>query len=149
MSEILPSIRSLICDLKSIEDGTCACPKGVMRVLLVEDDYNDELLMRRTLEECGCVVDVATNGRMALHRIQEDPNRYCVMFLDIGLPVIDGISVLIETRKITKSIHIVIVTGGNRLIEIPEDSYFAVIRKPLNDNLVIEIMNKTARSGKK
>lgn len=143
---MLPQIQRLINDLRQIDESEHRCSKAnPMRVLIVEDDLNDALLMQMALENAGCLVDVAMNGRKAIDIIKSDPDKYCVMFLDIGLPQVDGISVLIETRKVTRSIHVVIVTGGDRLNEIPEDSYFAVIRKPLGDILAVEIVQKTSK----
>jgi adenylate cyclase len=62
------------------------------RVLVVDDDRVNRLLLTRGLERDGHRVTAADNGETALQLLQEDPPD--VVLLDIVMPELDGISVL-------------------------------------------------------
>jgi len=66
------------------------------RVLLVEDNKLNQMVIQKMLEKLGCLVDVAENGSEALARLrfslppQERP-RYDLILMDIQMPVMDGL----------------------------------------------------------
>ncbi len=60
-----------------------------LSVLLVEDDAIHQLVSRRLLERLGASVDLATNGLEAL--TQATRASYDMVFMDIQMPVMDGI----------------------------------------------------------
>lgn len=60
-----------------------------LSVLLVEDDALHQMVSRRLLERLGATVDLATNGLEAL--TQATHTRYDMVFMDIQMPVMDGI----------------------------------------------------------
>lgn len=124
------------------DDGPCKSMPGT-NVLVVEDDSNDALLMKFALEEIECRVDIARDGQQAANMLRSSPGKYCLMFLDINLPIMDGFAVLKIVNDIAPNLHVIIVTGGNRIDEIPRDRYVGLIRKPLHSKLAIEILNKT------
>jgi CheY-like chemotaxis protein len=75
------------------------------KILLVEDDVNQRLLIKEELEERNYQVDEAGNGREALEKLQ-DSNPDLVL-LDIRMPEMDGIEALgrlVEERKELKVI---------------------------------------------
>lgn len=63
-----------------------------MRALIVEDERAPALRLQRTLEAAGFVVDVAYDGEEGWHPGDTEPCGAIV--LDLGLPRIDGVSVL-------------------------------------------------------
>ena len=68
--------------------NTKSYPKNV---LVVEDDIIVQYAHQRHLEELGCQVDVANNGLEAIKLARK--NRYSLIFMDIGLPDLNGIEV--------------------------------------------------------
>lgn len=68
-----------------------------MRVLLVEDEPQLALQLRQTLSDAGYAVDHADNGQDAWQMGGEQD--YDAMVLDLGLPVLDGLSVLKRWRQ--------------------------------------------------
>ena len=62
-----------------------------MRVLLVEDDPTLRAQLRTGLQEAGYVVDEADNGRDGHHLGASEA--FDAVILDLGLPLLDGISV--------------------------------------------------------
>ncbi|HYN58687.1 MAG TPA: response regulator transcription factor [Rubrivivax sp.] len=80
-----------------------------MRVLLVEDDPTLRAQLRAGLEEAGYVVDEADNGRDAHHLGATEP--FDAVILDLGLPVLDGISVLKRWREAGVTLPVLILTA--------------------------------------
>ena len=67
-----------------------------MRLLLVEDDPDLRRLLRDSLVEAGFAVDQAADGEEG--KYLGETESYDIVILDIGLPVIDGLTVLSDWR---------------------------------------------------
>ena len=68
-----------------------------MRVLIVEDDRELAESLARVLDESGMVAEIATNGREADFWCCTE--KYDAAVLDLGLPELDGVSVLQHWRE--------------------------------------------------
>lgn len=80
-----------------------------MRLLLVEDDSTLRAQLRAGLQEAGYVVDEADNGRDA--HFQGDIETYDAVVLDLGLPLLDGLSVLKRWRDAGRTMPVLILTA--------------------------------------
>ncbi len=80
-----------------------------MRILLVEDEPTLNLQVARKLKAEGYVVEVAVNGRDALHLGME--NDFDAVILDLGLPLLDGLSVLSRWRGAGRAMPVLILTA--------------------------------------
>lgn len=80
-----------------------------MRVLVVEDEPALRAQLRATLAQAGYAVDEATDGRDALHLGQTEP--YDAVVLDLGLPLLDGLSVLQRWRQAGITTPVLILTA--------------------------------------
>ena len=67
------------------------------KVLVVEDNKTNQLLLSILLEERGIPHDAADNGKQALRKIEK--NDYALVFMDINMPVLDGLSTIKKLRK--------------------------------------------------
>ena len=65
------------------------------RVLIVEDDRENSLLLERLLQNAGFAVRVAEDGAQAVERFREWRPQF--VWMDLHLPVIDGVE---ATRRI-------------------------------------------------
>src|SRR4029078_436734 len=83
-----------------------------MRILVVEDDTNLNRQIKDALTEGGYAVDVAFDGEEG-HYVG-DPEPYAAVVLDIGLPQMDGLSVLEEWRRAGKAMPVLILTARDR-----------------------------------
>jgi adenylate cyclase len=109
------------------------------RVLVVDDDRVNRMLLTRSLEREGHRVRCAENGVEALELLRDDP---CdVVLLDIVMPKLDGVSVL-ERIKADPAMHdvpVIMISGVDetdsvvRCIEIGADDY---LPKPFNPTLL-------------
>ncbi|HPO20425.1 MAG TPA: response regulator transcription factor [Rubrivivax sp.] len=80
-----------------------------MRVLLVEDEPTLRAQLRLALQGAGYAVDEADNGRDALHLGQTEP--FDAVVLDLGLPQLDGLSVLQRWRAGGLATPVLILTA--------------------------------------
>ena len=80
-----------------------------MRLLLVEDEPALRALLRAGLAEAGYAVDEADNGRDALHLGAHEP--FDAVVLDLGLPQLDGLSVLRRWRELGRTMPVLILTA--------------------------------------
>ena len=83
-----------------------------MRILVVEDDVNLNRQLREALTEGGYVVDVAFDGDEG--HFLGDTEPYDAIVLDIGLPQMDGLSVLESWRRNGKTTPVLLLTARDR-----------------------------------
>lgn len=83
-----------------------------MRILVVEDDADLNRQIKDALEEAGYVVDTATDGEEGHYLGDSEP--YDCVILDIGLPQMDGISVLKRWREDGRTMPVLILTARDR-----------------------------------
>jgi two-component system OmpR family response regulator len=80
-----------------------------MRLLLVEDEPTLRAQLRTGLQEAGYAVEEADNGRDA--HFLGDTEDFDAVVLDLGLPVMDGLSVLKRWRSGGRSMPVLILTA--------------------------------------
>lgn len=80
-----------------------------MRLLLVEDEALLRGQLRQMLERAGYVVDEASEGQTALHLGATEP--YDAVVLDLGLPLLDGLTVLQRWRSEGRGMPVLILTA--------------------------------------
>ncbi len=80
-----------------------------MRVLIVEDEPTLGNQLKNTLEHNGYAVDLATDGEDG-HYMGSTEN-YDAVVLDLGLPEVDGLTVLDRWRKEGKVMPVLVLTA--------------------------------------
>jgi two-component system OmpR family response regulator len=80
-----------------------------MRLLLVEDDHDLAARLARRLSSAGFAVDTAADGEIAL--AWPDLADHDAIILDLGLPGIDGLSVLRQWRASGLRTPVIILTA--------------------------------------
>jgi CheY-like chemotaxis protein len=64
--------------------------EAALQVLVAEDNAVNQLVIRKVLERFGCEVTIAANGAEAVERLVEGHKD--VIFMDVQMPVMDGIT---------------------------------------------------------
>jgi len=80
-----------------------------MRILLVEDEPTLRAQLRSALQEAGYAVDEAADGQQAW--VQGDVEDFDAVVLDLGLPVLDGLTVLQRWRQAGRTMPVLILTA--------------------------------------
>ncbi len=86
-----------------------------MRLLLVEDDPTLRTQLRTGLEDAGYAVDEAADGRDA--HFLGDTEAYDAVVLDLGLPLLDGLTVLGRWRAAGRTMPVLILTARDNWSE--------------------------------
>ena len=80
-----------------------------MRILLAEDDPDLSRQLKASLLDAGYVVDHAPDGEEAHYLGANEP--YDAVILDLGLPKLDGVSVLERWRREGRAMPVLILTA--------------------------------------
>jgi two-component system OmpR family response regulator len=83
-----------------------------MRLLVVEDDPDLNRQLVSALTDAGYVVDSAKDGEEGHYLGETEP--YDAVILDLGLPVLDGVSLLEKWRRNEKKMPVLILTARDR-----------------------------------
>jgi two-component system, OmpR family, response regulator len=86
-----------------------------MRVLVVEDDVDLARQLKDCLSDPGYAVDLAADGEEGHFLGANEP--YDAVVLDLGLPVMDGITVLESWRREGRAMPVLILTARDRWSE--------------------------------
>ncbi len=106
-----------------------------VRLLLVEDEPTQRLMLERQLTRAGYVVATAENGEQALQKILEEP--YQILLTDWDMPGMDGPTLCKRVRAANLStyVYILLLTGHLNTDDVVAglgagaDDY---VRKPAN-----------------
>jgi len=100
-----------------------------MRILLVEDDLPLAQGLQVSLRHEGFIVDHVNNGKDALNALAI--NDHDMAILDLGLPDIDGLTVLAKIRQCKSLLPIIILTARDSIadkvkgLDLGADDYLA------------------------
>jgi len=74
-------------------------PRQTLRVLCADDNVLVLDMLSKTLESAGHHVEVATDGRAAVSRVEEDPDFFELIVTDTRMPRLDGFGVVQQARS--------------------------------------------------
>jgi CheY-like chemotaxis protein len=111
-----------IVDLASVvEDRAMAAdagPRGPrlndLRVLVVDDNAMNRLLIERALQSEGARIAMAGDGQAALDRLQAEPGAFDVVLMDVQMPVMDGLTATraIRDNPALRHLPVIAFTAG-------------------------------------
>ncbi|MEZ4385855.1 MAG: ATP-binding protein [Nannocystaceae bacterium] len=106
--------------------GASPAPVSVagLRVLVVEDEPINQMVLRAFLEEAGCRCDVVGDGGSAVEAALREP--YDAILMDLSMPVMDGFA---AARAIRESAAI---ERQPRIIAVTASTYRGVIERVRN-----------------
>jgi diguanylate cyclase (GGDEF)-like protein len=122
--------------------GTAASAAAVeseIKLLLVEDEPTQQMLMERLLSGVGYVVDVASNGEDALKMIKT--GKYQLVLTDWEMPGMDGVTLCRLVRAANlPSVYILLLTGNGAVAHAVEGLRAGAndfIRKPADETELV------------
>lgn len=117
-------------------------------ILVVEDNFTNQVVIRGLLEALGIDVDIAVNGEDALAKVAD--TRYDLIFMDCQMPVMDGYEATQRIRQLdnakTSTQVPIIALSANAMkgdkdicLEAGMDDHMA---KPISQDKLGEILKK-------
>lgn len=80
----------------------------MFHILAVDDSQTMRDVVKETLESAGYKVTVAENGKDGVEKFKQD--KFDLVVADINMPIMDGITMIKEIRKLNPSVPILTLT---------------------------------------
>ncbi|HEY5501565.1 MAG TPA: response regulator [Candidatus Humimicrobiaceae bacterium] len=79
------------------------------RILIVDDEKNIRTTLSAYLISLGYEQEIAVNGQEALDKLKD--SKYDLVLLDIKMPVMNGIQILKEMRRLEDKTNVIMITA--------------------------------------
>jgi|GEM_PF-1423533 len=122
-----------------------------LRVLLVEDNDLNQLLVKELLKKVGLTATVADNGREALDILDHEP--FDIVLMDIQMPVMDGLTAtrLIRQQDRFRDLPVIAMTAhamADDRLKTQEAGMNAHLTKPISPPDLFKCLSHWRRSGR-
>jgi PAS domain S-box-containing protein len=111
---------------------------GKLKILVVEDIALNQLLMKTLLEDFGFDMDIASNGKIAIEKLQTTP--YDLILMDLQMPEMNGFEATEFIRKeMNSKIPIMALTADVTTADLAKCKAVGMndyIAKPVDDRLL-------------
>jgi len=107
------------------------------KLLLVEDNLTNQLVMQGLLEECPFTIDIANNGQEAVDMFKQ--NTYDLILMDLQMPIMDGYEATKIIRSLDTKIPIIALTA-NAMNEDVQKTKAVGMNAHINKPIDIEIL---------
>ncbi|KAK7746004.1 kinase-regulated stress-responsive transcription factor skn7 [Cytospora paraplurivora] len=118
------------------------------RIFLVEDDRTCSRIGAKFLSQIECSVELAKDGEEASNKINQDPERFDLIFMDIIMPHVDGISATVYIRAVNQHVPIIAMTSNIRAEDISTYYHWGmngVLAKPFTKDGMVRILKEHLR----
>jgi len=135
LSKILMSARSKILSKISVN-----APPNV-KVLLVEDSIDNQIVIKHVLNHVGVSVEVASNGKEAIEKAMLE--NFDIVFMDLNMPEMDGIEATACLRAKSYAKPIIALTAYTRVEDREKclaRGFNAYLTKPFNRDLLLNTL---------
>jgi len=121
------------------------------RILLIEDDDMVRDLFRSILSDEGYEVVAAVDGAEGLRRIED--GGFDLVLTDILMPEKEGVSTILEMKRLHPEIRIIAISGGGRTRNLTplkiakKAGADLALSKPIEPNDLLKAVRKVAAAG--
>lgn len=116
-----------------------------VKILIADDSATNRLLLSATISRLGHKADIVASGVEALHNFQRED--YDLVFLDLNMPLMDGIVTAREIQKINKrGTPVYALTGGptpEQESRLAETGIKRCIIKPLDREKIQRVFHES------
>jgi two-component system response regulator HydG len=113
-------------------------------ILIVDDNINLSKTMSLILGRKGYMVTTAQDGPEAIERIKESP--FDIIFMDIKMPLMDGVETHREIKKIRPDTIVVMMTAyavEELVAQALKEGAYGIIYKPLDIERIVSLIGKS------
>lgn len=118
-----------------------------IRILVVEDERNQRMLLKKILEKGTYTVDTVDTGQHAITAFQE--RDYDCVLLDQRLPDMNGLEILERIKTINPVIPVIIITAYANVTDAVKamiHGAFHYLTKPVSTDELMVIINKAVET---
>ena len=118
------------------------------KILIVDDEENIRRILKKALEKKGYIVHTSKNAEDALQKIKNQ--KYILIFSDIFMDGMSGLTLLEEVKKINSQTRLVIMTAQdtmNNTIEAMRIGAYDYISKPFDLEAIYALISRVELSG--
>ena len=118
----------------------------MQRILIIDDETNILLMLKKMLERAGYEIDLASNGEEGLRLFRSAPSD--LVITDIIMPEKEGLETIREMRKMQPNMKIIAMSGGGK---ISADNYLEtakifgasrIIEKPFTQQAMVSTVKE-------
>lgn len=132
-----------------IEEALMAREEQDIKVLVVEDIALNQLLMKTLLDDFGFEREIASNGKIAIEKLEK--SKFDIILMDLQMPEMNGFEATEYIRKVLRStIPIVALTADVTTVDVEKCKAVGMndyISKPVDENelytKIVSIVNKS------
>ena len=126
------------------------------KILIVEDDQFTRFMMKKIIDtmELGLSVDVAEDGIAGCKQLEECPDDYALVLMDVHMPHLSGLD---ATKRIRASecnpprdVPIIAVTADadfHHPMAVAEHGMNGFMAKPISPGGLVELLDKYCATG--
>jgi len=119
---------------------------GMAHILVVEDEYNIQLLLHRILREMGHEVKVASNGVEALAVLKHNPPD--IVLTDLKMPRMTGLELISIIRRDFPNMPIIAVSAHSDSAQLALKVHKVhQLRKPFLKQDLAKVLNTAIHSA--
>ena len=117
------------------------------KILVVEDNKINQKVVLRVLKKLGYEADCVDNGKLAIEKIDKGSNSYTLVFMDMEMPVMNGVDTtkyLVEKYK-NECPKIIAMTANvlaEDKIKCQEAGMAGFVSKPIQTETIKEVIKK-------
>ena len=114
------------------------------RILVVDDEEFNWLMIKAALEDTGVTVDWARVGQEAIDLVAAGEH-YDLIMMDMSMPVLDGFETTVRIKKINSSIPIIAQTAfamSEEKVKCMEAGCNDYLSKPISIGELLEAIGK-------
>ena len=115
----------------------------VIKILVVDDERGLREGCRRILESEGNSVDLAEDGKQGLDLLQK--KSYDLMLVDLMMPVMGGLELMEEIKKLNIDIIMIVITGFATIetaVEAMKHGAYDYVPKPFSPDQLLAVVNR-------
>ncbi len=123
-----------------------------MRLLVVEDNLNNQQVARELLEDEGADVQIAGNGQIAVEAVAAADPPFDVVLMDLQMPVMDGFTATARIRQDLQKTSLPIVAMTANAMASDREACLAAgmndhVGKPFDLDHLVQVLRRMAGLG--
>ena len=121
------------------------------KILVIDDEPDVNIALRKVLEKNGFIVDSYENPLLALDNFK--PHYYDLLILDIKMPEMNGFSFYREIKKLDQKMKVCFLTAGEMYYGPYSDIFSSLpakcfIRKPITNKELLKHIDEVMHGGR-